>query len=119
MASYLVDLILLVALLFTSFRVTKMHRELVRLRACQGDFAFVLGKTNDAVDDMTTLVREFSADGRQLVLTLGDKIDEARQAIMDIEARSDTAQAPARAAVRCADGDGAELLRGNSKLHSH
>ncbi|MCK9908078.1 hypothetical protein MXD81_02975 [Microbacteriaceae bacterium K1510] len=119
MASYLVDLILLVALLFTSIRVTKMHRELVRLRTCQGDFAFVLGKTNDAVDDMTTLVREFSADGRQLVLTLGDKIDEARQAIMDIEARSDPAQAPARAAVRCADGDGAELLRGNSKLHSH
>lgn len=117
MASYLVDLILLVALLVTSFRVTKMHRELVRLRACQGDFAFVLGRTNDAVDDMTTLVREFSADGRQLVHALGDKIDEARQAIMDIEARSDTPQA--RAVTRCADEDAPTLLRGNAKAHSH
>lgn len=119
MASYLVDLILLVALLVTSIRVTKMHRELVRLRACQGDFSFVLGKTNDAVDHMTTMVREFSADGRQLVHALGDKIDEARQAIMDIEARSDTSPTPKRAVARCADGDGAELHRGNPKLHSH
>jgi hypothetical protein len=88
MVSYLVDLILLTALLFTSIRVTKMHRELVRLRTDQGDFAFVLGKTNDTVDDMVLMVREFSADGKQLVNALGDKIDEARKAIMDIDAHS-------------------------------
>jgi len=118
MVSYLVDLILLVALLFTSIRVTKMHRELVKLRACQGDFTFVLGKTNDAVDDMATLVREFSADGRQLVHALGDKIDEARQAIMEIEARGVAAE-PGRNVVPCTDDESAEPLRSKPKLHSH
>lgn len=88
MVSYLVDFVLLSALLFTSFRVTKMHRELVRLRAAQGDFTFVLGKTTDTVDNMVVMVREFSADGQQLVNVLGDKIEEARQAIVDIEAHS-------------------------------
>lgn len=86
MVSYLVDLILLAALLFTSVRVTKMHRELVRLRAHQGDFTLVLGKTADTVDNMVVMVREFSADGQQLVNVLGDKIEEARKAILDIEA---------------------------------
>ena len=89
MVSYLVDLILLSALLFTSIRVTRMHRELVHLRTYQGDFSSVLGKTTETVDDMVLMVREFSADGRQLVNVLGGKIEEARKAIMDIEAHGD------------------------------
>jgi hypothetical protein len=89
MASYLVDLILLAALLVTTIRVTKMHRELVYLRASQGDFAFILGKTTETVDDMVLMVREFSADGKQLVNSLGSKIEEARKAIIDIEAHAD------------------------------
>jgi hypothetical protein len=58
MASYLVDLILLAALLFTSIRVTRMHRELVHLRTSQGDFSSVLGKTTETVDDMVLMVRD-------------------------------------------------------------
>ncbi|ABD86654.1 hypothetical protein [Rhodopseudomonas palustris] len=95
MASYLVDLVLLAALLFTSIRVTKMHRELVRLRNDQGDFATVLGKTTEAVDDMVLMVREFSADGRQLVNVLGDKIEQARKAIVDIEVHGDASRGSA------------------------
>jgi len=59
MASYLVDAILLAALLFTSIRVTKMHRELVRLRSDQGDFGSVLGKTTEAVDQIHQLAAPF------------------------------------------------------------
>ena len=81
-----VDLILLAALLFTSIRVTRMHRELVHLRTSQGDFSSVLGKTTETVDDMVLMVREFRPTGRQLVNVLGGKIEEARKAIMDIEA---------------------------------
>jgi hypothetical protein len=92
MASYLVDLILLAALLVTTIRVTKMHRELVHLRASQGDFAFILGKTTETIDDMVLMVREFSADGKQLVNVLGSKIDEARKAIIDIETRADASR---------------------------
>jgi hypothetical protein len=92
MASYLVDLILLAALLLTSIRVTRMHKELVHLRTSQGDFAFILGKTTETVDNMILMVREFSADGKQLVNVLGGKIEEARMAIMDIEAHGDASR---------------------------
>jgi hypothetical protein len=92
MVSYLVNLILLSALLFTSIRVTKMHRELVRLRTDQGDFAFVIGKTTETVDDMVLMVREFSADGKHLVQALGDKIEEARKVIGDLDARGAAAR---------------------------
>ena len=100
MASYLVDLILLAALLFTSIRVTRMHRELVHLRTSQGDFSSVLGKTTETVDDMVLMVREFSADGRHLVNVLGGKIEEARKAIMDIEAHGDVLRGRALRFVR-------------------
>ena len=101
MASYLVDAILLAALPFTSIRVTKMHRELVRLRSDQGDFASILGKTTETVDDMVLMVREFSADGKQLVNVLGEKIEEARKAIVEIEAHGDasTAELPRKQAI--------------------
>jgi methyl-accepting chemotaxis protein len=88
MISSIVDIVLFAALLFTSIRVTKMHRELVRLRAHHGEFTQVLGKTNETVDDMVVMVREFSADGRQMVHALGDKIDEARRTIAEIDARA-------------------------------
>lgn len=88
MISSIVDIVLFAALLFTSIRVTKMHRELVRLRAHQGEFTQVLGKTNETVDDMVMMVRDFSADGRQMVHALGDKIDEARRTIAEIDARN-------------------------------
>lgn len=109
MVSYLVDLILLSALLFTSIRVTKMHRELVRLRSDQGDFTFVLGKTADAVDNMVVMVREFSADGQQLVNVLGEKIEEARKAMMDIEAHGNVSRGHAREEVDFIDSDGKRL----------
>jgi len=105
MASYLVDLILLAALLFTSIRVTRMHRELVHLRNSKGDFSSVLGKTTETVDDMVLMVREFSADGRQLVNVLGGKIEEARKAIMDIEAHGDVLRGRSQVAVNRADDD--------------
>jgi hypothetical protein len=88
MVYYLVDLILVIALLFTSIRVTQMRRQLMRLRAEQGDFALVLGKTTEAVDDMALMMRDFSDDGKQLVTALGDKIEQARKAIADIDARA-------------------------------
>ena len=45
MISYLVDAVLLIALAFTSMRVTRMHRELVRLRSYQGEFSTIVHET--------------------------------------------------------------------------
>jgi hypothetical protein len=82
-----------------------MHRELVHLRTSQGDFSSVLGKTTETVDDMVLMVREFSADGRQLVNVLGGKIEEARKAIMNIEAHGDALRGRAQMADNRADDD--------------
>ena len=96
MASYLVDLILLAALLFTSIRVTRMHRELVHLRTSQGDFSSVLGKTTETVDDMVLMVREFSADGKQLVNVLGgDALPSSFALAHRLANGSDSARLPA------------------------
>ncbi|MGP9813383.1 hypothetical protein ACTZWT_17895 [Rhodopseudomonas sp. NSM] len=86
MASYLVDLILLTALLFTSVRVTRMHRELVRLRSAQAEFAYVFGKTSEAMDEMVVRVRDFGDEGKQLVGLLGDRIEQARATIAEMNA---------------------------------
>ena len=51
MISYLVDAVLLIALAFTSMRVTRMHRELARLRSYQGEFSTIVQETAGAFDD--------------------------------------------------------------------
>ena len=55
-----------------------MHRQLVRLREDQTEFAYVLGKTSEAMDEMMVKVRDFSCEGKQLVTALGDEKVRAR-----------------------------------------
>lgn len=87
MISYLIDLIILSALLFTSIRVTKVHRELRRLRDYHTEFCAAVEKTTESFDDMALLVHDLSANGPQLANMLGHKIDQARQVIAEIDAR--------------------------------
>ena len=54
MISYLVDAVLLIALAFTSMRVTRMHRELARLRSYQGEFSTIVHETAGAFDTVIT-----------------------------------------------------------------
>jgi len=87
MTSYLVDLILLVALLFTSVRVTKMHRELVRLRAYQGEFSAIVDRAMEAFDTIALSMDDLSANGNELVNALSRKVEEAREAIAELDQR--------------------------------
>lgn len=87
MISYLVDAVLLVALGFTSIRVTKMHRELARLRAYQGEFSSVVNQTTGAFDTVVSAAHDFAAHFGQLANAMNVKIEQAQQMIAEIDAR--------------------------------
>ena len=67
MISYLVDAVLLVALAFTSMRVTRMHRELARLRSYQGEFSTIVQETSGAFDTVIRAAHDSTAKLGRLV----------------------------------------------------
>jgi hypothetical protein len=87
MTSYLVDAVLLIALAFTSMRVTKMHRELARLRSYQGEFSTIVHETAGAFDTIVAAAHDSTANLAQLTSVLSAKIDQAHEAIAALDAR--------------------------------
>ena len=71
MISYLVDAVLLIALAFTSMRVTRMHRELARLRSYQGEFSTIVHETAGAFDQAHEAIAALDArSGLQSAATM-------------------------------------------------
>jgi hypothetical protein len=93
MISYLVDAVLLIALAFTSMRVTRMHRELARLRSYQGEFSTIVQETAGAFDTVITAAHDSTANLGRLANVLNTKIDQAHEAIAALDARSGLASA--------------------------
>lgn len=93
MISYLVDAVLLVALAFTSMRVTRMHRELARLRSYQGEFSTIVQETAGAFDTVITAAHDSTANLGRLASVLNTKIDRANEAIAALDARNGLASA--------------------------
>ena len=95
MISYLVDAVLLIALAFTSMRVTRMHRELARLRSYQGEFSTIVQETAGAfgIDTVITAAHDSTANLGRLANVLSTKIDQAHEAIAALDARSGLASA--------------------------
>jgi hypothetical protein len=83
MISYLVDAVLLIALAFTSMRVTKMHRELARLRSYQGEFTTIVHETAGAFDTIVSAAHDSTANLGRLTGVLSAKIDQANEAIVN------------------------------------
>lgn len=88
MISYLVDAVLLIALAFTSMRVTRMHSELARLRSYQGEFSTIVQETAGAFDTVITAAHDSTANLGRLASVLSTKIDQANEAIAALDARS-------------------------------
>jgi hypothetical protein len=86
MISYLVDAVLLIALAFTSMRVTRMHRELAR--SYQGEFSTIVHETAGAFDTVITAAHDSTANLGRLANVLSTKIDQAHEAIAALDARS-------------------------------
>jgi hypothetical protein len=97
MISYLVDAVLLIALGFTSMRVTRMHRELARLRSYQGEFSTIVSETAGAFDCVVTAARDSTANLGRLARLLSTKIDQAHEAIAALDARQPQLSAAGRA----------------------
>ncbi|MCP3472696.1 hypothetical protein NLM33_20500 [Bradyrhizobium sp. CCGUVB1N3] len=87
MISYLVDAVLLIALAFTSMRVTRMHRELARLRSYQGEFSTIVQETAGAFDTVIRAAHDSTANLGRLANVLSAKIDQAHEAITALDAR--------------------------------
>jgi hypothetical protein len=85
MTSYLVEAVLLLALLATTVRVTQMHRDLKKLRSDQAEFCSILGEAASAFDTIVRTVNDLNCDGTRLIQLLGVKIDEARQVMAAVD----------------------------------
>jgi hypothetical protein len=62
MMSYVIDGVLLLALLLTSLRVGMMYRELKRLRLYQSQYLEVFGETSRAADHIGEAVRNLGTE---------------------------------------------------------
>ena len=87
MISYLVDAVLLIALAFTSMRVTRMHRELARLRSYQGEFSTIVQETAGTFDTVIKAAHDSTTNLGRLTGVLSAKIDLANEAIPALDAR--------------------------------
>jgi hypothetical protein len=85
MTSYLVEAVLLLALLVTAVRVTQMHRDLKKLRSDQAEFCSILGEAASAFDTIVRTVNDLNCNGTRLIQLLGIKIDEARQVMAAVD----------------------------------
>jgi hypothetical protein len=86
MMSYVIDGVLLLALLLTSLRVGVMYRELKRLRLYQSQYVEVFGETSRAADHIGEAVRHLGKEGRDLLERLGAGIEEGRELAKRLEA---------------------------------
>jgi hypothetical protein len=81
--SYLVDIVLLVALAATAIRVGAMHRELRRLRTYQTQYVQVFGETSRAADNIGDALRQIGGEGsealRRLETAIGKATDLAKK----------------------------------------
>lgn len=87
MISYLVDAVLLVALAFTSMRVTKMRRELARLRTYQCEFSTAVHQTTGAFDTVVSAAHDFAGNLGRLAGALNGRIEQAHELIAKLDAR--------------------------------
>lgn len=99
MMSYLIDGVLLFALLLTSLRVGAMYRELKRLRGYQAEYVEIFGNTSRAADHIGDAIRHLSREGRAVLERLEGRIEEARDLARQLEAAT---HSPADTAINAA-----------------
>lgn len=87
MTSFPVDLLLLVALVVTTTVVVMLYLKLRALRVSQMEYERALGETVAALDTAREAVATLNRDGRTLIMSLGNKIDEAQSLIVEIDRR--------------------------------
>lgn len=87
MISYLIDGVLLVAVIAAGVGIALLYRQLRRLRAYHKQYQRVFAETGYAVGAIDNAVRDINAHGAQILLSLGHRIDEAHKLIGEIDER--------------------------------
>lgn len=87
MISYLIDGVLLVAVVAAGIGIALLYRQLRRLRTYHKQYQRVFTETGYAVGAIDNAVRDINAHGAQILLSLGQRIDEAHKLIGEIDER--------------------------------
>jgi len=87
MMSSLANVVLFVALVTTSVIVAVMYRKLKRLAAYHEEYKLVFDQTAGALTATQNAVAAFNQDGRETLVALGAKIEQAQTLIKEIDAR--------------------------------
>ncbi|WP_321340743.1 hypothetical protein [Breoghania sp.] len=85
MISYLVDAVLMVALVITSIKIVAMYRELKRLSSYHADYQRIFDQTTLALDGIEVSIQEINVRGTQVLNALGSRMDDARGIISEID----------------------------------
>lgn len=87
MISYLIDGVLLIAVVAAGVGICLLYRQLRRLRAYHKQYQRVFTETGYAVGAIDNAVRDINAHGAQILLSLGQRIDEAYKLMGEIDER--------------------------------
>ncbi|GAB2182769.1 hypothetical protein [Roseibium sp. LAB1] len=85
MISAIVDGVLLLALVATTIRMLAMHRELRRLGSYHEDYQRIFDQTALALDGIEVSIQEINVKGAQILNALGNRMDDARELIAEID----------------------------------
>ncbi|GGB53747.1 hypothetical protein GCM10011316_27220 [Roseibium aquae] len=86
MISALVDGLLLIALVATTYKMVAMYRELKRLGAYHDDYQRIFDQTAIALDGIEVSIQELNVKGSQVLNALGSRMNDARDLIGEIDA---------------------------------
>lgn len=87
MISYLIDGVLFVAIVAAGTGMVLIYRQLRRLRLYHQQYQRVFAETGYAVGTIDMAIRDINAHGAQILLSLGQRIDEAHKVIGEIDER--------------------------------
>ena len=89
MISYLIDGALLVAVIAAGIGIFMLNRQVRRMRNYHKQYERIFEETGYAVNTIDNAVRDINAHGSRILLSLGERIDEAERLIDEIDERMD------------------------------
>lgn len=92
MTSSLANAILFIALVITSGMVALMYRKLRQLDRYHAEYKQIFDKTGAALIGAQNAVSSFGSEGRETLMQLGTRIEEARDVARQLEALTQSAR---------------------------
>lgn len=100
MLAYLVDTVLLVALVVTTLSIWSVHRRLRQLDGQNRELRRVFKEMGAAIETSAGAISAFKTEGCAVAVTLGSRVEEARQLLGEIDRRVVRHDRSARPPVR-------------------